>query len=84
MKRKHRKTLEAVFARPVSANIQWSDAVSLMTALGAEVVEREGSRVAFILAGRINIQHRPHPEPAMDKGAVADLRDFLKSCGIEP
>ena len=84
MKRKHRKTLQAIFARPVSANIQWGDAVSLMTALGAEVVEREGSRVVFILAGRINVQHRPHPNPSMDKGAVADLRDFLKSCGIEP
>ncbi|MEX0372795.1 type II toxin-antitoxin system HicA family toxin [Spiribacter roseus] len=56
----------------------------MMQALGAEVTERRGSRVAFILSGKVNIQHRPHPGPSLDKGAVADLRDFLESCGIKP
>lgn len=84
MQRKHLKTLQAIFAHPASANLKWADAVSLMNALGAEVLEREGSRVAFILDGKVNVQHRPHPSPNMDKGAVADLRDFLKICGIKP
>mgnify|MGYP002152326092 FL=1 len=84
MKRKHQQTLESVFARPPSANIQWRQVVSMMQALGAEVAERRGSRVAFILGGKVNIQHRPHPDPSLDKGAVADLRDFLESCGIKP
>jgi hypothetical protein len=52
MKRKHQKTLEAIFARPTSANIQWRDIEALFVELGAEVSEREGSRVAVVLFGR--------------------------------
>lgn len=44
MKRKHQKTLEAVFTHPISGNIKWADVVSMLKALGAEVDEsREGS-----------------------------------------
>ncbi|MCO6439902.1 MAG: type II toxin-antitoxin system HicA family toxin [Nitrococcus mobilis] len=84
MKRKHQRTLSAIFDHPISANIKWADVISLMRALNAEILEREGSRVAFILNDHVSIQHRPHPNPTMDKGAVADLRDFLKLCGIKP
>ena len=49
MKRAHRKTLEAVFALPTSANIAWKDIEALLIGLGAEVTEREGSRVAIVL-----------------------------------
>ncbi|MBT3309180.1 MAG: type II toxin-antitoxin system HicA family toxin [Gammaproteobacteria bacterium] len=83
MKRKHQKILELIFKRPVSANVQWNDAQSLLLALGAEIDEtREGSRVGIILNGIPTMQHRPHPSPDMDKGAVADLRDFLRQCGV--
>ena len=51
MKRKHQKTLEAIFARPVSANVQWKDIEALFIGLGAEISEREGSRVAVVLFG---------------------------------
>ncbi len=51
MKRKHQKTLEAVFARPVSGNVQWRDIEALFVELGAEMSEREGSRVAVFLFG---------------------------------
>jgi len=84
MKRKQAKTLELLFSRPVSGNVKWKDAVSLMEALGAETFEREGSRVAFILDGAILHQHKPHPSPNMDKGAVAAMRDFLKGLGYKP
>ncbi len=47
MKRKHQKTLELIFSHPVSANIKWRDIESLLTVLGAELIEREGSRVEF-------------------------------------
>jgi hypothetical protein len=49
MKRKHQRTLELIFSRPTSANIQWRDIESLFIELGAEVSEREGSRVAVVL-----------------------------------
>ncbi len=84
MKAKHRRTLEAVFARPVSANIAWRDVEALLEALGAVIEERAGSRVAILLDGVPTVQHRPHPRPHMDKGAVAAMRDFLMACGVTP
>jgi len=78
MKRKHQKTLEAIFARPTSANIQWRDIEALFVELGAEVSEREGSRVAVVLFGEVRIFHRPHPSPNTDKGAIASIRKWLK------
>ena len=57
----------------------------MLNALGAEVDElREGSRVAIILNGNVVIQHKPHPSPNMDKGAIASLRKFLIDCGVKP
>ena len=85
MNARHRRTLVANFAHPSRANVKWRDVVSLLRGLGAEVDERrQGSRVAILLKGNVTVQHRPHPRPVMDKGAVAAMRDFLKNCGIEP
>jgi hypothetical protein len=42
---KHRKTNAAVFARPTSPSIVFSEIESLIKALGGTVAEREGSRV---------------------------------------
>ena len=84
VKRKHQKTLESVFSRPVSANIKWRDIESLLAVLGAEVAEREGSRIEAFLFGEIKVFHRPHPRPDTDKGAVASLRKWLSDNGVEP
>ena len=84
MKRKHQKTLQAVYARPVSANIQWRDIEALFIELGAEVSEREGSRVAVVLFGEVRIFHRPHPSPNTDKGALASIRKWLEQHGVLP
>ena len=51
MKRKNQRTLEMIFARPVSSNIRWCVIESLFTELGAEISEREGSRVGVRLFG---------------------------------
>ena len=77
MKRKHKKTLELIFARPVSANIKWNDIESLFKALGAELSEREGSRIGVKLFGEIQVFHRPHPTPDTDKGAVSSIRKWF-------
>ena len=84
MKRKYAKTLAAIFAHPTPANIQWRDVEALFTALGGEIEEREGSRVAVILFGEVQVYHRPHPEPVTDKGAVASVRKWLQSHGVTP
>lgn len=84
MNRKHAKTLAAIFSRPTSANIQWRDVESLFKALGADIEERQGSRVAIILFGEVQVFHRPHPKPTTDKGAVASIRKWLESHGVTP
>ena len=84
MNRKHAKTLAAIFAHPTPANIDWRDIEALFKALGSEVMEREGARVAIILFGQVQVYHRPHPQPATDKGAVTSIRKWLESHGVTP
>ncbi|TKC89444.1 type II toxin-antitoxin system HicA family toxin [Trinickia terrae] len=84
MKRAHLKTLELIFARPVSANIRWADIEALFIALGAEISEREGSRIAVVLFEQVQVFHRPHTRPTTDKGAVASIRRWLESNGVKP
>ncbi len=50
--------------------------------LGAERSEGRGSRVRFLLKGTEAVFHRPHPRPDTDKGAVAAVRRFLESAGV--
>lgn len=84
MKRKHETTLRQIYSRPVSGSVRWSDIEALFVALGAEVTEREGSRIAVVLFGEVRIFHRPHPSPDTDKGAVASVRKWLESRGVKP
>ncbi len=84
MKRKHQRTLESIFARPTSANIQWKDIEALFAESRAEISEREGSRVAIVLFGEVRVFHRPHPSPNTDKGAVASIRKWLEQHGVAP
>jgi HicA toxin of bacterial toxin-antitoxin, len=84
MKRKHQKTLEQIFHRPTSGNIPWSDVESLFRALGADVSERAGSRVAVVLYGEVRVFHRPHPSPDTDKGAIASIRKWFEMYEVKP
>lgn len=84
VKKKHLKTLELIFKRPTSANIHWADIECLFVALGADVSERAGSRVAVILFEEVRIFHRPHPSPSTDKGAVVSIRKWLESNEVSP
>jgi len=84
MKRKYRKTLELIFGRPISGSIKWNDIEAMFVALGAEVSERQGSRVAVFLFNEVRVFHRPHPTPDTDKGAVSSIRKWLESHGVTP
>ncbi|MBC7702452.1 MAG: type II toxin-antitoxin system HicA family toxin [Rhodoferax sp.] len=84
MKRKHQRTLKLILARPTSGNVQWRDIEALFVELGAEVSEREGSRVAVVLFEEVRVFHRPHPSPNTDKGALASIRKWLEQHGVEP
>jgi len=84
MQRKHQRTLKRIYARPTSGNIPWSDIDSLFKALGADVSERAGSRVAVVLFGEVRVFHRPHPSPHTDKGAVASIRRWFELYEVRP
>jgi hypothetical protein len=82
--RKHQRTLRAIFAEPVRANIPWADIEALLAALGAERDEGNCSRVRFVLNGIRAVFHRPHPQKETDRGAVKSVRRFLEEGGIRP
>lgn len=84
MRRKHQRTLELIFAWPLSANVRWVDVEALFLELGAEIDEREGSRVEVFLFGLVRVFHRPHPSLDTDKGAVAAIRKWLEENGVKP
>ena len=84
MKRKHQRTLELIFTRPVSGSVKWDAIEGLFAELGGEIEERRGSRISVTLFGQVRVYHRPHPSPDTDKGAVASVRDWLKENGVKP
>jgi hypothetical protein len=84
MKAKHRRTLEAIFAIPTRAGIVFSDIEALVIAIGGEVREGEGSRVAFELKGSRRYLHRPHPGKEAKKYQVEELREWLKYLEVMP
>lgn len=81
---RHRKTLRAIFARPTSPSIVFSNIESLIVALGGEVVEREGSRVKISLGGEQWRCHRPHPGKEAKRYQVEEARELLERVGVRP
>jgi hypothetical protein len=81
---RHRRTLEALFERPVRSDIPWHDIEALFTALGGSVSAGSGSRRRVKLREGRATFHEPHPERVTDKGAVEDVRDFLLTVGVRP
>lgn len=84
MNKKHRKTLEAIFARQVPNTLPFRNVESLMRALGFAVKEKEGSRVSFRKDGRVYNTHRPHPGNTAFPYQVRELREVLDQMGIRP
>jgi hypothetical protein len=82
--KKHHRTLKAIFAEPVRANVKWADIEALLEACGAEISEGRGSRVRIALGGVRAVFHRPHPRKETDKGALRSMRRFLSEAGITP
>ena len=83
MNSKQRKTLFDLFREPVPSDIEWADIESLLSALGANLSEGNGSRVRVELNGERAVFHRPHPEKTTDKGAVRAVRRFLQNAGVK-
>ena len=84
MNSKQRKTLEAIFAKPTLANLEWDRIESLLIAIGCKVIEGNGSRVRFVLGDAVATFHRPHPAKEAKKYQVDDARVFLTTIGVTP
>lgn len=80
----HRKTLEAVFADPVSRSLEWRRIEGRLIAVGCQVIEGNGSRVRFAMGDQIATFHRPHPTKEAKPYQVRDARQFLENLGIKP
>ena len=79
-----RKTLAAVFAKPTSAAVVFSDMESLAMALGGTVEEREGSRVRIEIRGEVWRCHRPHLGKEARRYQVEEFRELLIRIGVAP
>jgi hypothetical protein len=60
----------------------WRDIERLFEALGGTVTKGRGSRRRVKLGERKAVFDEPHPERVTDKGAVEDVRRFLRSAGV--
>lgn len=83
LRKKHQKTLEAVFARPIRASVKWRDVESLLLALGATVEHGKGSHIKLALRTARGVVPAPKKGGDMDKGALNSVMDFLIAAGVE-
>ncbi len=82
MNHKHRATLHALFAHPLSSNIDTKAVKSVLESLGAELSHGGHSHLAVKLNGHVHSFHdTAHTLP---KDAVATLRKFLEEAGVDP
>lgn len=84
MNSKQTKTLKAIFSKPTSTNIKFTDIESVLITIGTEKVEGHGSRVRFLLSNETLHLHRPHPEAEAKRYQVELVREFLEKLGITP
>ena len=77
MNTKNKKTLEALFERPVRSDIKWQNVKVLLYSLGACVKEGNGSRVGIKLCNVCITIHKPHPHKELKKVYVLKIRRFL-------
>ena len=84
MNSKHRKTLISVFSDPVTRNLEWRRIESLLLAVGCELIEGQGSRIAFKRGDLRADFHRPHPGKEAKPYQVRAAREFLKKLEVTP
>jgi hypothetical protein len=79
---RHRDTIEKIFDRPSSGNVEWREALSLLEAVG-DVVEEPNGRYRVTLGGETEVVDRPHGKD-VDVQLLVDLRRMLRKAGFEP
>lgn len=77
-----RDTVEQIFARPSSGNVEWRRVRSLLDEV-ATVSERHNGRLEVTLGGETQVLDPPRGKD-VDTQMLVDLRRMLKRAGISP
>ncbi len=79
---RHHRTLATIFAHPIAHNLDWSDAIGLLTHLG---IVQETAHNGFILqAGGQRVEiHKPHGKD-LSSAEIMQCRHFLQQAGFAP
>ena len=80
MNHHQRKILHAIFAHPVSANLEMKDVSAVFNGLGAETEIRTKNRVAVKLNGKETTLHLANH--TLTRAEVTEVRKFLEACGV--
>jgi hypothetical protein len=77
---KKEKLLEKFLSRPLKRNLTFRELVTLFQTLGYELINKEGSRVAFWnkATGDIFDMHHPHPDDTLKLYVVKKVQEKLK------
>jgi hypothetical protein len=78
----HRRKLEAIFRHPSAHNLEWSDVVGLIRAIG-ETHEQSNDQLVFEVAGKRYLMRKSHTKD-LTSDEVIDLRHFLMRAGSSP
>lgn len=84
MNSRQRETLEAIFARPVPADLACSELESLLLAIGARKTEGSGSRVRFEMGSVAVYLHKPHNPAILKRYQIGLVREFVEKAGVLP
>lgn len=82
MNHKHRKTLHALFAHPVSANISPKAVEAVFGELGGEIEQRHGGRIGVRL--NEHFAEFAHPQHSMSPDQVRQAKKFIEDAGVDP
>ena len=82
MNHRHRKVLHAIFAHPVSANIDPKAVEAVFVELGGEVSHNGSGRLAVKLNGQAHAFH--NTQHSLSKDEVVAIRHFLTHSGVDP
>jgi hypothetical protein len=77
---KKEKLLEKFLSKPLRRNLTFRELVTLFQSLGYELINKEGSRVAFWneATGDIFDLHQPHPDDTLKLYVVKKVQEKIK------
>ena len=78
----HRDTLEKLFNRPSSGNVEWRQVLSLLKAVGATREEHNG-KLKVTLGSETEVFERPRGKD-IDQQTAVDLRRMLTNADLAP